>query len=104
MRPPDLRFTIATHLFLKTPNCQNFDTAIFMRILVGWDEGDEVDLLQMYLGIEGNDAVIETDPDTFVSRADKESWDVVLIATSWPDVESSYEIFRSCNSPCMNGQ
>lgn len=65
-----------------------------MRILVGWDEGDEVDLLQMYLGIEGNEAVIETDPDTFVSRADKESWDVVLIATSWPDVESSFEIFQ----------
>ena len=64
-----------------------------MRILVGWDNAEETDLMTLYLNVDENDVQMIGDPDVFLEKAKEEFWDVILMTVSLPDTERGYEIF-----------
>jgi len=69
-----------------------------MRILVGWDDPSETDLLGTYLGLEGEDHApaevhfCET-ADEAVEAARSQRWDAILLATTFPDEQSGFDLF-----------
>ncbi len=65
-----------------------------MRILLGWDNESELDLMEMYLGVDG-DVVSTTSVDEFTAHVNSsETFDVILFAISHPDFESAFELFK----------
>lgn len=66
-----------------------------MRILVGWDDESQVELLKMYLDVNDNAVVATTDLDQFHKLVDSpQTFDVILLAASWPDYEVAFETFE----------
>jgi serine phosphatase RsbU (regulator of sigma subunit) len=70
-----------------------------MRILVGWDNPDEIDLLGTFLAVEEGSDSSEVrfcrDADEMQAAAGVGDWDAILLSTSFPDTESSYDLFAS---------
>ncbi|MCA9066574.1 MAG: regulator, partial [Planctomycetaceae bacterium] len=67
-----------------------------MRILVGWDDKEQADLLQAYLSVNDNAVMITTDPEQLLLLArGGQHWDVMLITTSHPDNDSAFAVFES---------
>lgn len=70
-----------------------------MRILVGWDDSGEAELINLYLGLDENEVVVTTTKDAFLKKAFSDlHWDVILMETSMPDVETGFEIFTKLRS------
>jgi serine phosphatase RsbU (regulator of sigma subunit) len=66
-----------------------------MRILVGWDNSEEADLLNLYLGIGDNAAEVTTEPDDMLAKADASDWSVLLLAMTFkPSVDETFNLFR----------
>lgn len=67
-----------------------------MRILVGWDDPAEAELIQMYLNV-GDDpqaTIVVTDPDEFRKQAtSNETWSAILMAVCHPNLDSGFEVF-----------
>ena len=65
-----------------------------MRILVGWDNETEAELISLYLSVDENEIAVTCDRTAFLQKAfsDKQ-WDVVLMVTEMPDPEGAFEIF-----------
>jgi len=63
-----------------------------MKLLVGWDDPNEADLIGLYLGASGNEVALAGCAEE-VERlaANGTSWDAVLFPTSFPDWERGYE-------------
>ncbi len=61
-----------------------------MRILVGWDNPTEAELLSLYLDVLDNQVTTTTDAETLADQASRNSWDVVLLTIS----EARYELFQ----------
>ncbi len=75
------------------------ETAGHMRILVGWDDSEEAELLLLYLNVDDNAVVIEVDAASFLeTAASRNDWDVFLLPTGWPDPETAYTTFRQLRS------
>jgi serine phosphatase RsbU (regulator of sigma subunit) len=74
-----------------------------LRILVGWDDPAEIDLLGIYLGA-GEDAAGSGEvrfcrnAEEAVAAAKSEDWDAVLLATTFPDDATGYDLFLSLHS------
>jgi len=66
-----------------------------MKILVGWDDPSEADLLQLYLSGGGdNDVHLATTGEEFVELAQKGGWDAMLFCLSFPKtVDQGYQVF-----------
>lgn len=65
-----------------------------MRILVGWDDPSQAELLRLYLNVDESGVVISTDYEKTVELAKSSSkWDAILITTSYPDYDTAYDIF-----------
>jgi serine phosphatase RsbU (regulator of sigma subunit)/CheY-like chemotaxis protein len=65
-----------------------------MRVLVGWDNAAEAELLGLYLNIGENTAVIHTEPEALLRAAQGEHWDVVLFSLALAEGERSFELFQ----------
>lgn len=67
-----------------------------MRILVGWDRADEAELVSLYLGVDGDEARVTTDPGELLDAAGKagEGWDAILLSLSLPNADQSYPLFQ----------
>lgn len=66
-----------------------------MRILIGWDNPEECDLISLYLGVSENDLVICATTEEFLSQAlDKHSWDIILMSIMAPDPQTAFEHFE----------
>ncbi|MEZ5949835.1 MAG: hypothetical protein R3C12_11590 [Planctomycetaceae bacterium] len=66
-----------------------------MRILVGWDDIEEVELLQLYLNVEEYEVTVETEASAFLATAaTRHDWDVFLVTTSWPDAEAAFHVYH----------
>lgn len=66
-----------------------------MRILVGWDDDTQVELLKMYLGVDDNAVVTTTDPQQFETLLDsQQTFDVILMTSSHPDPDSAFALFE----------
>ena len=71
-----------------------------MRILVGWDDLSEADLLGTYLGLhemhegEGEIRFCKSAEDALDS-VEQGAWDAVLLATTFPDEETGFDLFAA---------
>ncbi|MEX0700937.1 MAG: PP2C family protein-serine/threonine phosphatase [Planctomycetales bacterium] len=66
-----------------------------MRILVAWNVPEEVDLLQLYLGIGENEAVVCLTAEAFVQEVRRGGWDAVLMSLSFPaTAEQCFPLFQ----------
>src|SRR6187397_2533658 len=67
-----------------------------MRILIGWDDPAEAELIALYLNANGeNEAVVATDTAGLLARANGESeWDVIMLTTAAPDAETAFQTFQ----------
>ncbi len=66
-----------------------------MRILVGWDDSSEADLLKTFLRVDNHEVEVSTDPDTILMVAqDGSEWDAVLLSTDLPDAETGFQVFQ----------
>ncbi|MEQ9409106.1 MAG: fused response regulator/phosphatase [Fuerstiella sp.] len=66
-----------------------------MRILVGWDDPAELELLHLYLTVDDNAVVATTDPEKLMLLVDsKQTFDVILMAASLPDYETGFTAFK----------
>jgi serine phosphatase RsbU (regulator of sigma subunit) len=65
-----------------------------MRILVGWDDAAEADLISLYLNVDQNEARVTTNPAEFCELAERENWDVGLMALTFPDAERGLATFE----------
>ena len=65
-----------------------------MRVLVGWDDDDEIELLTMYLEADDNVAQITRDPVALTAAFETGAFDVVLLPVSFPDAERSFAAFE----------
>ena len=66
-----------------------------VRILVGWDDPEQADLIALYLDVEGNELLIAKDDAELLAESDgRQKWDVILLATSSPHLDHAFELFQ----------
>jgi len=72
-----------------------------MRILVGWDDSENAELIGLYLNTDEHTATVVHDGDALLRAATQEGpWDVVLLAIDFPDVARGYEVFTELRKRC----
>jgi serine phosphatase RsbU (regulator of sigma subunit) len=68
-----------------------------MRILVGWDDPGEAELIRMYLNV-GDDpeaTIVVTDAEEFQRLATtQEHWNAILMSVSHPDIDTGFNVFQ----------
>lgn len=65
-----------------------------MRVLAGWDDEEEIELLTMYLEAGGTDARITRSPEELLAAFESEPFDVVLLPITFPDSGKSFDLFE----------
>ena len=66
-----------------------------MRILVGWDNPEQADLISMYLGLGEHEIKIVLGGGELISRlSGGEPCDVVFLSITLPDVETGFDTFQ----------
>jgi serine phosphatase RsbU (regulator of sigma subunit) len=65
-----------------------------MRVLVGWDNTAEAELLGLYLEIGDDRAALHTDIERLLHAAQTEHWDAVLISIGMAPDEAGFEFFQ----------
>jgi sigma-B regulation protein RsbU (phosphoserine phosphatase) len=66
-----------------------------MRVLLGWDDADEIELLSMYLEVGDNEITLVHDPKALVAAFSKDDFDVVLFPVTFPDADRSFAAFEA---------
>jgi serine phosphatase RsbU (regulator of sigma subunit) len=67
-----------------------------MRILVGWDEPQQADLLSMYLGIGDHEVKVALGGDELLKQlSSDEPWDVLFLSINLPDIDSAFQTFNA---------
>ncbi len=69
-----------------------------MKILVAWDQPEQLDLLQVYLGLGDHEISWAATPDELLALAEAQPLDVVLMPITLPDVELGYQVFTKLRS------
>jgi phosphoserine phosphatase RsbU/P len=67
-----------------------------MRVLVVWDQPEQLELLQMYLGLGEHEITWTLVPEEAIQRAETQPWDIVLMAITLPDVTRGFEVVGVC--------
>ena len=66
-----------------------------MRILVGWDDPQQADLISMYLGVGDHEAVMSIGGNQLLANLDTQAdWDVVFLSITLPDIETGFQTFE----------
>ncbi len=67
-----------------------------MRILVGWDDAAQAELIRLYLNVDENGVVVATQSEQFLALAtSSQQWDAIVLTTSFPDYETAYQSFQA---------
>lgn len=67
-----------------------------MRILVGWDNPEQADLISMYLGIGEHDIEVVLGATVLIERLTAgDEWDVVFLSITLPDVDTAFDTFQT---------
>lgn len=70
-----------------------------MRILVGWDNSEQADLISMYLGIGEHEVEIMLGSSALISKLHEGGdWDVLFLSITLPDVETAFDTFQEVRS------
>ncbi len=65
-----------------------------MRILVGWNDDAEAELISLYLGAGENEARLTSRSEDLLAAANNDGpWDALLLATVFPDADAAYSTF-----------
>lgn len=64
-----------------------------MKILVAWDQPEQLDLLQVYLGLGDHEVAYVTTADELLALTESRPWDIVLMPITLPDVNRGFEVF-----------
>lgn len=64
-----------------------------MRVLVGWDDEIEAETINLILNVDEVEVVIATDGPEFERMANEQRWDVVLVATNFPNEDEALDLF-----------
>lgn len=64
-----------------------------MKILVVWDQPEQLDLLQVYLGLGDHEVTCAASSDEELTRIETQPWDIVLMPITLPDVDRGFEVF-----------
>jgi serine phosphatase RsbU (regulator of sigma subunit) len=73
-----------------------------MRVLVGWDNEIEAETISLILNVEETTIEICCEADKFEQCFTERDWDVVLMATRFPDEENSLELFKKAQDALPN--
>jgi phosphoserine phosphatase RsbU/P len=65
-----------------------------MRLLVGWDDEEELDLLCIYLQVDENVVELAKTPAELLNLAQTESFDAILFPITFPDADQAFELFE----------
>jgi serine phosphatase RsbU (regulator of sigma subunit) len=66
-----------------------------MRVLAGWDDPGEAELLKLYLDVEENGVVVVTAPDQLLKLVKSNTqFDVIMFTTNFPNDDESFELFQ----------
>lgn len=65
-----------------------------MKILVAWDQPEQLELLQLYIGLGDHEVSWTTSPDELLALAQSHAWDIVLMPITLPDVERGFQVFE----------
>jgi serine phosphatase RsbU (regulator of sigma subunit) len=65
-----------------------------MRVLVGWENVAEAELLGLYLNIAEDSAVICTSANDLLQAAQNEHWDTIFLALGLAEGEQAFEFFQ----------
>ena len=65
-----------------------------MRVLVIWDQPEQLELLQLYLGLGEHEITWTMVPEEAIQRAESQYWDILLMAITLPDVARGFEVFK----------
>lgn len=69
-----------------------------MRVLVGWDDRREADLIRLYLQVDENGIAICDDHEQMIALAESpQRWDAILMATDWPDHDAAFQLYEQLN-------
>lgn len=66
-----------------------------MRVLVGWDDDDEIELLTIYLEVGDTSVDLVRSPAELLKAFEATCYDAVLMPVSFPDGEQSFEAFEA---------
>ena len=67
-----------------------------MRILVGWDDPEQADLVSMYLSIGDHEVTVVHGADDLLASLDTGApWDVVFLSITLPDADTGFETFKT---------
>jgi sigma-B regulation protein RsbU (phosphoserine phosphatase) len=65
-----------------------------MRILVGWDNPEQADLISMYVGVGDHEVSIVNSGEELIERlSTPDAWDVLFLSIDLPDIERGFEAF-----------
>jgi phosphoserine phosphatase RsbU/P len=65
-----------------------------MRILVGWDDPEQADLIRLYLNVDEDGLVVCTDHHQLLKLAESnQNWDAMLVTTTSPDHDTAFDTF-----------
>src|SRR5688572_2721703 len=73
-----------------------------MRILVGWDNPIEAETIELILNVDETAASIFGDAAAFEAAIGKGNWDVVLMATNFPNEEDALTLFKKVQDSMSN--
>jgi serine phosphatase RsbU (regulator of sigma subunit)/CheY-like chemotaxis protein len=66
-----------------------------MRILIGWDDIAEAELIDTFLNVDENTAEVFTDGESLKDAARRADFDTVLLDLTFPTEEAAFEVFES---------
>src|SRR5258708_36350322 len=66
-----------------------------MRVLVGWDDADEIELMSMHLEGGENEVTLVRNPPVLVAAFIQGGFDVVLLPVTFPDGDRSFAAFEA---------
>jgi serine phosphatase RsbU (regulator of sigma subunit) len=65
-----------------------------MRILIGWDDPTEAELLTLYLGLDdAHEVVLAANREELRVQSFSGHWDICLLSLTFPDLETSFAAF-----------
>jgi serine phosphatase RsbU (regulator of sigma subunit) len=65
-----------------------------VKILVAWDDPNEIELLQLYLSVGGENEVLVCDRSELAATAGRNGWDVALMAQTLPTADEAFNAFE----------
>lgn len=72
-----------------------------MKILVGWDDAAQAELMRLYLNVDESGVVITTNHEQTLQLAKSpQKWDAILLTTSFPDYDTAYQVFEEVHAAC----